>query len=319
MCQELIRGLIGAALRPIPSPLFRLPARPFVAGRSTKDAVAWAKRMQEEKFSVTLDYIGENARDTDAVYCARQMYNLLIDMIGRAGLPADIALKLSHFGIFFRKGSTVACDPALRKYGTEALNRVCANAEAKKIRVWVDAESLEARTLTWEIARALVISPEYLGICIQAFAPDAVPFVKSHVTPGWPGAVRVCKGAAYSGTAKTISESEALAANFISLVETMAGAGCFIQIATHDRRLQFESSAALLGHPCEHALLKGIESQLANHLRKMGKPVRIYAPFGTDIKGYTIRRLQEHPRYFFLPITQFFRRKKTAERIPTSD
>lgn len=309
MRHGVLGRVAGKIIKFLPGPVLFPFARPFMAGRSVKEAIAWAEYMQARCFSVTLDPVGEDARDSGGVTDALLLSIMTLEGIARIQAPADVAVKLSNFGFFYRYKRGIASDPQLYESGINALQKLCGKADKLGVRIWIDAETLASRKLTWEVLRSLPIAPKNLGVCIQAYAFDAVSFLKSQIGAGWTGAIRVCMGAAYPGDIKIISDNVQWEDTFFSLCEAAADGGCLVQVATHRSRLQERCTMLLRGVPHESGLLKGKEPKLACALRDTGERVVIYGPFGSlkKMKGYTARRVEENPDHLFLPFQQFHR------------
>src|SRR3954451_627118 len=83
----------------IQNSLARGASRRFVAGEDIEDAVQGAPTLNSHGIQVALDYLGENvtteqeARDTTNAYVSD------IDIIKRAGVDANISIKLTALGL----------------------------------------------------------------------------------------------------------------------------------------------------------------------------------------------------------------------------
>ena len=88
--------------------------------------------------------------------------------------------------------------------------------------------------------------------------------------------------------------------SFVSALEALFEARCYVGIATHDDWLVEQSKRiiherALSPDAYEFQMLLGVRSALGNALVEEGHRLRIYVPFGSHWYEYSLRRLQENP------------------------
>lgn len=280
-------------------------AKPFIAGKNLFGAIKRSGELNGDGFAVTLDYVGENSADTAEVQHVKIMHLLLADAVTVGEFDAHIAIKLSHFGLFSWSDAGIEIDQELASHGCAALEALLAETKANATMVWVDAEALDTRAETWRICRELSAKYENIGICIQAYAPDAVEFLANQTATGWQGPVRVCKGA-YRELGRHTLKGEELYQGFISLCLLTVSSGLYLQVATHDELLieRVEKMIEPFNH--EHGMLLGVNRGLTEKLRGRGERVNIYGPFGEDFRGYVARRLAENPKYILLPLQRIF-------------
>lgn len=298
--EDVFKKGLGALLKKMPEGLLWALAKNFIAGKDHDAALAKAKELNEKGFSVSLDFIGEDIIDARTVLMIFGEYSGNVFLIQKNGLDADISLKLSQFGIFNSQGKKFS----EWKNAARFLEILVMMAQRAGIKIWIDAERLSTRTQTWAIANDLSTGFGNIGVCIQAYAPDAIDFLENQIEKGWRGSLRVCKGAYDEKGAIT---GEALRGNFISLCSTAVKSGIFLQVATHDNLLLDNLRPYIAYTNYEYSMLLGVNTERAERLVSMGKKVRIYLPYGTDIRGYLSRRISEKPQYALLPLKKIFK------------
>ncbi len=285
MLNKAFGRILGFAVgKAMPERLVWMFARRFIAGKDRISALGTARRLNQDGFLVSLDYIGEELSDCNEIQKVKLEYLALVEAMNKLKILGDISLKLSHVG--FEPAST--------------LNIIAAEAKKSGIRVWIDAERLMWRDQTWEVARRLSAKYGNIGIRIQAYAEDAFSFLAGEIENGWRGQIGVCKGAYREPNYRTLM-GRPLHDNFIKLSRLVVESGLFLQIDTHDEELTTEVDIAIGSTRHEHGLLRGVNSVFAGLLRDIGESVNIYLPYGPDCRAYIARRIVEHPEYIFLP------------------
>jgi len=300
MSSGLLKWSLKIFFDKIPESFLWTLANDFIAGKDNGSALAKARELNQKGFSVSLDYIGEDVADINKVSAIAGEYSGNIFLIQRDGLNADISLKLSQFGILGHQNKTFSEWRNMARF----LEILAMMAQQAGIKIWIDAEQLSSRIETWAFATDLNRSFGNIGICIQAYTLDAIDFLENQISKGWNGSIRVCKGA-YNE--KGILTGGALYGNFISLCSLAIKNGLFLQVATHDDLLldRIWKYVAYTHH--EYSMLLGVNNMRAKKLISMGEKVRIYLPYGNDIRGYLLRRISERPRYALLPLRRLLK------------
>ncbi|MFY9461628.1 MAG: proline dehydrogenase family protein [Candidatus Sungiibacteriota bacterium] len=302
MLHAVIGRMLGFAIGTLaPKWLVWAFAKHFIAGPTKQEAFERVKLLNKRGFFASVDYSGEEVLDSSEILKAKLEYLALIEGIKERKLWADVSLKLSHFGLF-KNHLPLREEYPIYLLGCEAVEAIARKAKESGptsvgLTVWIDAERLDWRRGAWLYAMQTLKRYDNIGICIQAYAPDAVEFLEEQILRGWRGSVRVCKGA-YRELKHEVLIGKALEENFIELCELVLKRDLWLQIATHDEKL----IRRIGGYgPREHGMLLGVNPELAMQLATEGKNVKIYIPYGEDPKGYVARRLAERPEYILLP------------------
>ncbi len=263
--------------------------RRFVAGVTAADALRAAGELVAQGLTVTLAYLGEDARDPEQAAAARDEYLRLVAALTEAQLTpvAELSLKLSALGL--RLDEQLAYDHAAA---------VCAAATAAGTAVTLDMEDHTVTDAICEIHTKLRQDHPDTGIALQAYLRRTEADCRDLADPG--ARVRLCKGAyaepesvAYQ-TRLEVDKSYVRCLNIL-----MAGEG-YPMLATHDPRLiaigedrarWFDRSPEEL----EFQMLYGVRPAEQLRLAEEGYPVRVYVPYGTQWYAYLMRRLAERP------------------------
>lgn len=271
------------------APVARSVVRRFVAGVTAADALRAAGELVAQGLTVTLAYLGEDARDPEQAAAARDEYLRLVAALTEAQLTpvAELSLKLSALGL--RLDEQLAYDHAAA---------VCAAATAAGTAVTLDMEDHTVTDAICEIHTKLRQDHPDTGIALQAYLRRTEADCRDLADPG--ARVRLCKGAyaepesvAYQ-TRLEVDKSYVRCLNIL-----MAGEG-YPMLATHDPRLiaigedrarWFDRSPEEL----EFQMLYGVRPAEQLRLAEEGYPVRVYVPYGTQWYAYLMRRLAERP------------------------
>jgi proline dehydrogenase len=113
--------------------------------------------------------------------------------------------------------------------------------------------------------------------------------------------VRLCKGIYLEPPAIAYQDFEAVRASYVTALQALLDAGCYVGIATHDEWLLQEGRRLVAEHGLgldeyEFQMLLGVTPALGDELVREGHRLRIYVPFGRHWYEYSLRRLQENPK-----------------------
>ncbi|HEY7431684.1 MAG TPA: proline dehydrogenase family protein [Streptosporangiaceae bacterium] len=283
------------------APMARKVVARYVAGDAAADAVATARALRAAGLLVTLDYLGEDTRESRQAAAVVEEYQALLALLSAAGLTrdggAEVSVKPTAVGLGLAEHG--------EKTATENIARICTAARNAGTTVTLDMEDHPWVDATLRIVRALRDDFPDLGCVIQSQLRRSVADCTALTRRG--SRVRLCKGA-YDAPADVAytdrSEIDRSYARCLGVL--MRGAG-YPMVATHDPRLVkiATSQAYLTGRGqdgFEYQMLYGIRPAEQRRLAATGARVRVYVPYGSDWYAYLIRRLAERPAnlVFFL-------------------
>jgi proline dehydrogenase len=167
------------------------------------------------------------------------------------------------------------------------------DAADRGTRIHFDSHAPEAADRTWELIHYAAARHPHVGCTLPArwrrSASDLVQARELGVS------VRVVKGQ-WADSERSEPEPRA---NFLALVDELAGHPSRVAVATHDPSLARDALTRLrgTGTGCELELLFGLP--MRNQLqvaRTLGVPVRVYIPYGHAWLPYGLSQVQRNPR-----------------------
>jgi proline dehydrogenase len=277
----------------------RLATR-FVAGETLDDAIAVARKLNQEGITVTLDHLGESVGSRDEAAAARDVYLRTLDAIHAKGIRGNVSIKLTQFGLDLSYGECLA-----------NVDRLVARACELDNFVRVDMESSEYTDRTLSLVHDVFARYRAVGVVIQAYLFRSRADIEKLNASGI--RVRLCKGAYLEPPAVAFPEKRDVDRNFVQLTELLLEKGVYPAIATHDAKIidevkHFVTAHQIASESFEFQMLYGIRRDLQRKLVKEGFRVRVYVPFGRAWYPYYMRRLAERPANVFFILRNLLRR-----------
>jgi proline dehydrogenase len=263
-------------------------ARRFVAGETTADAIAAARRLEARGLTVTLDHLGERMTSREGVMQATHAYMAIVQAAAEAGISRNLSVKLTQIGLDIDRATAI-----------DNLRRVLDVATREDFFVRIDMEGSAYTENTFEVFESLWgIGTRNIGVVIQACLRRSPGDVARMNELG--ARVRLVKGAYREPKDVAFQRKADVDAAYAALMEQLLVSGTYPAIATHDpaliaRARQFAADRAIGRDRFELQMLYGIRRDLQRSLVEAGYHVRIYVPFGTDWFPYFMRRLGERP------------------------
>jgi proline dehydrogenase len=282
----------------------RLASR-FVAGTSIEDAVAAARRLNDEGIDVTIDALGESVLQVAQAEESAAVYNRLLDAIESNHLRAHISLKLSQMGIDI--GGPGAGPELAERIVGELIEH--ASRIGSFVRIDMEDSGHTEATLTMT-ERLHARYPNAVGTVLQSYLFRTEQDLDRMLAQGI--RIRLCKGAyrepptvAYAG--KTYTD-----ASYVRLMKTMVTSGVYCGIATHDEKIidkmrRFVEEHGIAKDRFEFQMLYGVRRDLQRALVAEGFRMRVYLPFGAEWFPYFMRRLAERPANALFVAKNLFR------------
>lgn len=274
-----------------PSPLFKVFARPYVAGDSIEAAVATANRFwQERKLHSTIDLLGEELERDDEVQYTVDIYTRLLTALGRQE-HATISLKPTQLGS--HRGMAHCRD---------IIAGILEQAGTLDIPVTLDMEDHTFTDLTLDIFRELKARFPTFGTVLQSRlfrTPEDIRSLK-----GLQARIRICIGIYNEPAAIAMVHKPEMKKQMLKDIEQLFDEGHYPEIATHDEPLiraavELAEKRNIPRDAYEVQMLMGVpRATIQDELTGMGIKVRLYVPFA-EKWGYAIsyckRRLAANP------------------------
>src|SRR5688572_27455446 len=263
-------------------------ARRFIAGETTAEAISAARAIQERGYLLTLDYLGESVRTSEAAAAATREYLQIIDQIVDAGVERNLSLKLTQLGVDIDRATCV-----------DNLRRILEPATQHDFFVRIDMENSPYTQVTLDVFETLwQLEYRCLGVALQAYLHRSERDVRRMNELG--ARVRLVKGA-YKEPASLAHQSKAdVNEAFAKLMRLLLDDGTYPAIATHDPAMldetrEYAKARGIAADKFEFQMLYGVRRDLQAALREAGYHMRVYVPFGREWFPYFMRRLGERP------------------------
>lgn len=288
----------------------------FVAGTNVEDAIRAVRELNEKGIHATLDHLGEHTSNVDEAAQAAQDILAILDEIDRAGVRANVSIKLTQIGM--------GLDETLCR---ENLQRILQRAKEHRNFIRIDMEDTPYTDLTIAIYLSMLergFTNRHVGMVIQSYLYRAEADTRRLLERQT--RIRLVKGAYKEPPDKAFPKKADVDANYDLLAKLLIDASLtfgtresedrrippIAAIATHDeKRIEFAKAyAAKAGLPkeaLEFQMLYGIRRDLQESLAQEGYPVRVYVPFGTHWYPYFMRRLAERPANIWFFLSNLFR------------
>jgi proline dehydrogenase len=274
----------------VPRPVVQRLSERYIAGSTLEDACRVVKDLNDTGKMATIDVLGEETTRPEQAREIACEYEDVFTTIERQRLDSNVSVKLTGLGL---------------KLGYELcranLELVVRRAAESSNFVRIDMEDSSTTDDTLSIYRDLrAAGHDNLGVVLQASLRRTVADVETlaDLRPN----IRLCKGIYIEPDAIAFREYDAVRANFVRALEALLAARCYVGIATHDEWLVGEArrlvaERGLSPRDYEFQMLLGVRPQLGDALVREGHRLRIYVPYGRQWYEYSLRRLQENPKF----------------------
>jgi proline dehydrogenase len=263
----------------------------FIAGETSQEVVAVARRLVDAGLQVSIDYLGEDTIDpmhADTVVVA---YLDLLGKLRESGVStsAEVSIKLTALGQQLRDGPQLALENA---------ELICRAARMADTAVTLDMEGHTTTDSTLEILRTLRKEYPNTGAVLQAYLYRTEDDCRDLAEAG--SRVRLCKGAYAEPETVAFQDRQEIDKSYVRCMKILMAGDGFPMLATHDPTLVEIGLRLAADHgrgpgEFEFQMLYGIRPAEQQRLAKLGHSVRTYVPYGTDWYGYLVRRLAERP------------------------
>jgi proline dehydrogenase len=273
----------------VPRPVVHKLSERYIAGPELKDAREAVRRVNAERKMATVDVLGEEITDEEDAAAIVDAYQDVFADIERCGLDSNVSVKLTALGL--KLGYDV-CAANLRIVAEDAASR------GNFVRI--DMEDSSTTDDTLRLYRELRHDGhDNVGIVLQATLRRTLSDIRAlaELKPS----VRLCKGIYLEPPQIAYQDFEAVRASYVTALQALLDAGCYVGIATHDEWLLREgrrlvAEQGLERDEYEFQMLLGVMPRLGDQLVREGHRLRIYVPFGRHWYEYSLRRLQENPK-----------------------
>jgi proline dehydrogenase len=284
----LVDRAIVRMLPAVPKTVVRRISSRYIAGEELEDALRVVRDVNAEGKLATIDVLGEEITNPDEARSIAAEYRRAFEAIEREGLDSNVSVKLTALGLGL---GYELC--------RENLVDVVSHAAGGNF-VRIDMEDSSTTDDNLRLYRELrAAGHENVGVVLQARLKRTLDDVQAlaELRPS----VRLCKGIYLEPAEIAYRDFEAIRSNFVSVLDALWDAGCYVGIATHDEWLIEQAQKGieergLAREEYEFQMLLGVRPALGDVLVRAGHRLRIYTPFGRHWYAYSLRRLQENPK-----------------------
>lgn len=317
-------SLKSLVIEKMPTFLMGFFARPYMGGYSVLEALATAKRLQEEKSILsTIDVLGEEVRTREKSFYNKDLYLRLLKAVLDAGYTEEdrpsVSIKLSSLTRVENHPERVEIDGPLLE---ENLREILEYGREKSLKITIDMEDHRWTSLTLEqYKRFFEEGHTNLGTVLQTRLHRTEKDIEE-LPPRC--RVRLCIGIYTEPSEIALIDKREMKDRLVSWGKKLLEKEIFTELATHDieaiqkflgevyqpgkHRDLFEIQM-LLGVPRDKLqgdLIRGSYGESAGSFK-----VRLYVPFAEnrqDALAYCRRRLLANPSLISYGMYNFFRR-----------
>jgi proline dehydrogenase len=262
-------------------------AQRFVAGESLGNAIAAARRLNEQGRMVSLDHLGESVRTEGEARAAAETALGMFDRIASEKLDANVSIKLTQMGLDLDES---LCE--------ELAWKIVERAQKYRNFVRIDMEGSAYTQRTVDIAKRLRTRSPAVGAVLQSYLYRTEQDARDLVAVGC--RIRLCKGAYKEPEDVAFPRKADVDENFCRVTKLLLQSGIYHGIATHDPAMiaatkSFAAHNNIGRDHFEFQMLYGIRTDLQERLVRDGYRLRVYVPFGKEWFPYFMRRLAERP------------------------
>ena len=254
-------------------------AKRFIAGHDFDSARPKIRKLLDEGYEVSIDYLGELSTSVDDCKEATNQYLKIISHYWDKKI--DISIKPSQLGLLI--------NPVL-SYNN--LNKIAKAAKRYGHTIRLDMEDSRVTELTKGLAVYLNNKFGNVGVAIQAnlhrTKQDLKYLLDNEVS------VRLVKGAYKESSDISIKSTKGIKSAFFNYAKMLLNnEPNRPAIGTHDKALLKQIREITPSKFFDYEFLYGIRRDIQKQLKSKDENVRIYVPFGEDWFPYVIRRLKE--------------------------
>ena len=278
---------------------FKLFAKRFIGGETLPEAIETLKRLKQEGFLTTLDFLGESNHREEEAFAATKEYIENLHALKQHGLDRNISIKLTQIGLDINEDLTRG-----------NLLKILQVASMMQGFVRVDMEGSACTAQTLKLTAEVHKEFSHVGVVLQSMLrrtpEDVVWMLKEKI------GIRLVKGAYKEPLSIAFQDKREVNQQYVALMKRLLTSGVYHAMATHDEAAIREATLfiekeKIAKDSFEFQMLLGIRTRFAKELVKQGYRVRIYVPYGKAWLPYMTRRLRERKENIWFVIKNIFR------------
>lgn len=263
-------------------------AKRYIAGADLAAGLEVRAALFKNGMDNTMDVLGEDTIRIDQAETAYVQYRELIEGMTSSGIPGNISLKLTQFGVKID-----------REFAHRKVFDLARRATAGGFFFRFDMEDSSMTEVTLDLFRELRREIPQSGVVIQAYLKRSERDVRELLAEA-PTNIRICKGIYRESEEVAWKNRQMIRKNFINLLEIMFEGNGYPAIATHDpfliqSALRIIAERNIAPDRYEFQMLHGVGFRWRKIILNGGHRLRIYIPFGEAWRAYSFRRFRENP------------------------
>lgn len=300
----MINKMISNILPYLPKKLVWVFSKEYIAGETIEEAVAAAKKLNQDGIMTTIDVLGEFIKNLDEANANKNEYLEVIEAAENAGVDGNYSLKPTSFGLLLDK-----------EVAYKHIREIVAKAASFDNFVRIDMEDSPCTDMEIELFRKLKNEfPNNVGLVFQSYLKRThqdIKNLKDIHSEDTPLNFRLCKGIYVEPGEIAYKKYSEINKHFLEDLELMFKEKMYPAIATHDKPL-IDGAYNLIEKykvpkdKYEFQMLYGVTPALRQSILEKGHRMRVYVPFGKEWFGYSTRRLKENPKMASVIIKAIF-------------
>jgi proline dehydrogenase len=289
----LLLAMSGSEWLRVHAPRYRFVRRTverFMPGERLEDAIAAARKLEQQGIGSVFSALGENVTDPAEAEKESHYYVEVLAQLRQANQPLEVSVKLTHLGLDL--------DPELCYRN---LKRIVEAAGGGM--VWIDMEQSAYVDRTIALFNRFRADSPHAGICLQAYLRRTAQDVEKLIEKG--AAIRLVKGAYKEPKDVAFPKKQDVDQNFFELTKRLLSDGALHRgvraaIGTHDIELirrtnEFAASRGVGKDGYEFQMLYGIQREEQIRLANEGYRMIVLICYGTYWYPWFMRRMAERP------------------------
>lgn len=278
----------------MPKKLVWVFSKRYIAGETIDEGLLASKLLNEKKFEVTVDLLGEFIKTLDEARANKYQYFEIIKRFTSEKVTGNFSLKPTMFGLLIDKET---CYNYIRE--------IVALAAKKNSFIRIDMEDSSCVDMEIDIFKKLRAEfPQNVGLVLQAYLKRTLTDLENLNTLNSetiPINFRLCKGIYVESEKIAYKGYQEVRDNFLNDLDYMFRNKMYAAIATHDKYLVDNALVMIEKYDIpknmyEFQMLYGVTPELRQSIVDRGHKMRVYVPFGKQWFKYSTRRLKENPK-----------------------
>jgi proline dehydrogenase len=264
-------------------------ANRYIGGETIDETVLTIKKLNENGFVVTTDFMGESIRNEKEAIEATTEFLSFAKIVKAENLNSSISLDLSHIGLLVSRDLTIT-----------NLKLISEEANKSNQEVIISMEGTDRTDMIIDIYREVLKTHKNLGITLQAYLyrtkTDFQNLIKLE------GSIRIVKGAYDTPKELSIPRGNELDEIYLNYVEQLLATNHKCAIASHDSKIHTKTLELIDKYsPTNYVLerLLGICNEELLTYKDRGYKCRIYVVYGKEWYLYLCNRWAEYPLNLF--------------------